>query len=204
MRKNVMRAGFLLVALLLGPVGCGGPGLTPLPADGTIVAFGDSLTQGVGAGQGEDYPTVLAQLSGLHVVNAGVSGEQTPAGLKRLPQVLAAEQPDLLLLLLGGNDILRNRPPAAIRDNLAQMIETAQGQGVQVMLVAVPEKRLFSSAAPFYPELAEQYGVPLVDSLVGELLRTPGYKSDPIHLNAEGYRQMAQALDSALRDAGAY
>lgn len=192
----------LLWVLLLA--GCGGPTLAPLPPDGVILAFGDSLTQGVGAGKGEDYPSVLAALSGVQVTNAGRSGEQTPEGRQRLPGVLADAQPDLLLLLLGGNDVLRNRSPASIKSNLAAMIEMARGQGTQVVLIAVPEKALFSRSAPLYRELAGEQGVMLVEELVGELLRTPAYKSDPIHLNAEGYRVLAMELDKRLRAAGAY
>ncbi|MBY5921791.1 GDSL-type esterase/lipase family protein [Ferrimonas balearica] len=199
-----MKKGLWVFALLLGLVGCGGPSLAPLPYDGVILAFGDSLTQGVGAGKGEDYPAVLAQLSGLRVTNAGRSGEQTPEGRERLPGVLANEQPDLLLLLLGGNDVLRNRPAASIKSNLDAMIDLARGQGIQVVLIAVPEKKLFSSAAPLYRELAEEHEIMLVEELVGDLLRTPSYKSDPIHLNAEGYRTLAMELDKRLRAAGAY
>ncbi|MBY6186383.1 arylesterase [Marinobacter hydrocarbonoclasticus] len=199
-----MSKGFWLIFLLLGLAGCGGPSLTPLTEDGVILAFGDSLTQGVGAGEGQDYPAVLAQFAGLEVANAGRSGEQTAEGLKRLPQVLAAKQPDLLLLLEGGNDILRNRPTQSIKANLGEMIALAQEQGIDVVLIGVPEKKLFSSTAPLYRELAEEHGVLLVDDLIGELLRTPSLKSDPVHLNAEGYRALAEALDKRLRDAGAY
>ncbi|MBY5992606.1 GDSL-type esterase/lipase family protein [Ferrimonas balearica] len=192
----------LLLGLLLG--GCGGPALMPLPSDGVILAFGDSLTQGVGAGEGQAYPEVLAGLSGLTVINAGVSGEQTAQGRERLPRELLEASPELMLLLLGGNDILRNRAPAQIKANLAAMIEQAHGLGVEVVLIAVPEKKLFSDAAPLYRELAEEYSLLLVDDLLASLLRTPAYKSDPIHLNAEGYRVMAAELDALLRDAGAY
>lgn len=178
--------------------------IEPLAADAVILAFGDSLTTGVGARPDESYPTVLAGLSERRVINAGVSGERTAGGLQRLPQVLAKASPDLLILLQGGNDILRSVNLNDTRANLAAMIELAQAQNIPVLLVGVPEFRLLSGAAPFYDELADEYDVIYEPALLGRLLRRPRYKSDPIHLNAAGYRELAMGLDEVLRDHGLY
>ena len=179
------------------------PSLRYLPENAVILAFGDSLTVGVGAPQANSYPGVLAQLAERNVVNAGVSGEETAQGLNRLTGVLKQLQPDLLLLLEGGNDILRNRDLRQTRQNLAAMIELAHSMEVEVVLIGVPEKRLFSNVAPLYEELADQYKVVLIDNLVASLLRKSRYKSDAIHLNEQGYRMMAESIYEVLVDRGA-
>jgi acyl-CoA thioesterase I len=162
-----------LIALLLALVlaGCSQPRLTQIPPDGTLLAFGDSLTQGVGADPDDSYPAVLARLSGRTVINAGVSGEVTEEGRARFGALIEQEQPDLVLLLEGGNDILRNLDSAQTQANLAAMIEQAQAQDVQVVLIGVPRKALFSDVAPFYRELAETTAV-VVDSATLDALIT--------------------------------
>jgi len=195
------RIAVILVAVVLS--GCGQPPLPPLSADAVILAFGDSLTAGVGASNGDDYPQVLSTLTGREVINAGASGDTTAGGLSRLPDILDETRPELMILLLGGNDILRNESAATTRDNLAAIIEIARNEGVEVVLLGVPEKNLFSAAAPFYDELAERYDLVYERELVGRLLKRPGYKSDPIHLNDKGYRALAEGVHELLEDSGA-
>lgn len=195
------RSVLLVVALLLQ--GCGGDKLSPLGAGDKILAFGDSLTAGMGADEEQSYPRILARISGRTVINAGVSGEVTEQGLARLGPLLEKEKPQLLILFEGGNDILRNHNPDSTRDNLARMIELARTHGAEVVLIGVPQKNLFSSSAPLYGELAEQYQLPFEESVLAELLRSPAYKSDQVHLNAQGYRKLAEAIHRLLKDEGA-
>ena len=194
---------WLVVPALLLLAGCGEAPLDRLSAGDRILAFGDSLTEGVGAPDGAAYPAQLEALTGHAVINAGVSGETTAEALTRLPAVLDRHEPALMILLTGGNDVLQNREPVRAKANIARMIEMARGRGVQVVLVGVPKKSLFSNSAPLYRELADFYHVVLVDDLVASLLRRPGYKSDAVHLNAAGYRAMAERLDEVLRESGA-
>lgn len=142
-----------LLCLLLAA--CGEPGFRPLAAGETILAFGDSLTEGRGVNPAQSYPSVLASLSGHPVINGGVSGELSQAGRARLPALLAEHRPALVILLEGGNDMLRGSGEGALKANLAAMIEAVQGSGAQVLLVAVPRKSLFADGAPLYGELAE-------------------------------------------------
>lgn len=192
----------LVVALFL--VGCSSSKLDPLESGDVIVAFGDSLTFGVGARSENSYPSVLAGLSGFEVVNAGISGETTGEGLKRLPQVLDEYSPSLLILLEGGNDILRNKPYDQIERNLDSMISEAKSRGVQVVLIGVPEKKLFSSSAPFYKRLAEKHDLVFESKLVGGLMRSPSKKSDTVHFNKAGYAHMAEAINDLLLENGAF
>ena len=194
---------FGLVFILFALGGCSRQELEPLSPDSVILAYGDSLTAGVGAGKAQGYPSVLSELSGLQVVNGGVSGETTAGGRARLPALLEKYAPDLLILMEGGNDILRSRKPQETRDNLAAMIEMAMAAEAQVVLVGVPDKMLFSSSADFYRELADQYQLLLVDGPLASLLRDDDFKSDPIHLNAAGYRRLAESFYQVLVEYGA-
>ncbi|SMF52574.1 Lysophospholipase L1 [Alteromonadaceae bacterium Bs31] len=193
----------ILVLALVFLQACGRVGLQPIPTDGVILAFGDSLTVGVGTEKSKSYPSVLASLSGRQVINAGVSGEVSADGVSRLDSILSEKHVDLLILLEGGNDILRNQNPERTKQNLAKMIEIAKAYQVEVVLVGVPEKKLFSGVAPFYKELAEEYKLVFEADLIGDLLRQPKYKSDSIHFNAAGYRVMAEALHELLLERGA-
>ncbi|MFM5230529.1 GDSL-type esterase/lipase family protein [Aeromonas media] len=190
-----------LLCLLLAA--CGEPGFRPLAAGETMLAFGDSLTEGRGVNPAQSYPSVLASLSGHPVINGGVSGELSRAGRARLPGLLAEHRPALVILLEGGNDILHGSGEGALKANLAAMIEAVQGSGAQMLLVAVPRKSLFADGAPLYGELAEQYGLVLDNDSLGELLRTPGLKSDAVHLNAQGYGALAERLHQLLQARGA-
>ena len=201
--KRRRRLSFLLLAALLF-AGCGeGRRLEPLPPDATILAFGDSLTVGVGAQPAQSYPSLLAGLSGLEVVNGGVSGETTEGGLVRLRDTLPQVQPDLLLLLEGGNDILGSIQPDRTHRNLEAMVELALEEGVQVVLIGVPNKLLFSDSANFYAEIAERHGLVFDGDTLADLLRDGALKSDAIHLNAAGYRELARAAYKLLVSHGA-
>lgn len=182
---------------------CDNKKLTEIPNDGIILAFGDSLTVGVGSELSKSYPSVLAQLSGRTVINAGVSGELTAQGLLRLPEVITQTNPHLLILLEGGNDILRNRDHQQIKKNLAAMIEYAQENQIDVVLVGVPNKNILLTVAPFYNELANEYSLVYAEELLSNLLRNPHLKSDAIHLNQKGYQVFAESIYEILRSRGA-
>ncbi len=181
-----------------------GPRLAPLPADAIILAFGDSLTAGLGVSPEQSYPAVLARLSGRRVVNAGVPGEVTADGLARLPDVLDETRPQLLLLLHGGNDILRNLDPVQAAGNLSAMVRQARARGIGVVLIGVPEKRLFSDSSPIYQALAEREALVFEGEIIAELVRSPAMKSDAVHFNASGYERLAQTLHALLDKAGAW
>jgi lysophospholipase L1-like esterase len=179
------------------------PTLPKLNSHDVIVAFGDSLTYGTGASDETAYPAVLATLTGRIVINAGVPGDTTRTGLQRLPEVLAEHKPRLVLLCLGGNDMLRKQPAAATENNLRLLVQTIRSSGAEVMLIAVPEPKLFGGAPDFYGRIAEEMQLPLEREVFSEVLKDNRLKSDPIHANAAGYRVVAERLAEFLRDAGA-
>ncbi len=111
--------------------------------------------------------------------------------------------PQLIILLEGGNDILRNKDHRQIKQNLAAMIEYAQQNHIDVVLVGVPAKNILFSVAPFYNELAEEYSLVYAEDLLSNLLRNPRYKSDAIHLNQQGYGILAESIHELLISRGA-
>jgi lysophospholipase L1-like esterase len=191
----------ILAALFL--VACGNDyKLQPLANDAVIVAFGDSLTYGTGASKATSYPSVLADLTGLRVINEGVAGEQTAQGLARLPSVLAEYQPDLVILCHSGNDILRRKSKDQARQNLEAMIDLIEASGAQVLLLGVPDFGLFLSAADFINKAAENTKVAYIQDLLPDLQGNKSIKSDTVHFNADGYAQLAQGIHQSLQDFG--
>ncbi len=194
----------VLLFLLMLPA-CSAPDatLSLLASDAIVLAFGDSLTYGTGVTAVDSYPSALSEAIGRTVVRSGVPGELSDSGRKRLPGVLRDTQPDLVLLLHGGNDILRRRPLAGVEQNLAAMIELCRDAGAEVVLIAVPGRSVSLSAPPLYEALAERFEIPLVDGVLSDLLLTPSMKSDAVHLNAAGYSALADTIAETLRTAGA-
>ncbi|BBM86924.1 arylesterase [Candidatus Uabimicrobium amorphum] len=196
-----MRGIFILLFLFL--LGCGGEAKrAAIGEDEVIVAFGDSLTYGVGASTQNNYPSVLGKLLDREIVASGVSGETTKQGLRRLPKVLAKYSPRILLLCLGGNDFLRKHSQKSTVANLEKMIELAQQQDIEVVLIGVPRPSIFLSTAEFYAQLAEKYNLIYEGESLERILGKQSLKADPIHPNAAGYAQMAQAIANTLRSSG--
>ena len=185
--------------------GCGGntPRVAKLATTDIVLAFGDSLTHGTGAKAEESYPAVLSQLVGRTVVRAGAPGEQSAGGLERLPGVLDEHRPRLVIVCLGGNDMLRKQPQDVIESNLRAMLREIRSRGMDAVLIGVPAPGLITSAPEFYDKLAKEFGIPYEGKIVTSVLYKPELKSDPIHPNADGYRRIAEAMAKLLRDAGA-
>lgn len=201
MRRWLIAA--VTIAVLLTGCGGGTPKVAKLAATDVVLAFGDSLTYGTGAKPEESYPAVLSQLVGRNVVRAGIPGEQTAGGLQRLPGVLDEYRPRLVIVCLGGNDMLRKGAPQNIEANLRAMLQEIRTRGLDAVLVGVPAPGLITSAPKFYEKLAKEFGIPYEGKVVTSVLYKPELKSDPIHPNADGYRRMAEAIAKLLRDAGA-
>lgn len=192
----------LLFVALLGA--CGKSVTLPrLGAGDVVLAFGDSLTFGTGVREEESYPAVLETLIGHRVVRAGFPGEVSEQGVERLPPLLEEHRPRLLLLCMGGNDMLQKVDPAVTEVNLKTMVRQARERGIAVVLIGVPQPALFGGVAEFYGKVARDLDVPVEDAVLKSVLYDKAYKSDPIHPNAAGYRRLAEALAALLRKAGA-
>ncbi len=199
-RRLLLGVGILLVLLVAG---CEkSPRLTGLSSDAVVLAFGDSLTYGTNAERGESYPAVLSRQLQREVINAGVPGEVSEAGLARLPALLEEYRPSLVILCHGGNDFLRRLDKQKLVGHLRKMVELAQDTGAEVVLVGVPQLGLLLSTDPLYEELAEEFRLPYEGEVLSDLLRDREFKSDQIHPNAEGYAVMAEKIAEVIREAG--
>ena len=191
----------LFVALAAG---CGEKAkLARLADDAVVLAFGDSLTFGTGATENESYPAQLEKLIGRRVARAGVPGEVTAQALARLPSALDEQAPRLLLLCIGGNDVLRRVGNAQAEANVREMVKLARSRGVEVLLIGTPEPGLSVTPPAFYAGIAKQFALPYEESVIGDVLRDASLKSDPIHPNARGYGVIAGRIADRLRKSGA-
>jgi lysophospholipase L1-like esterase len=179
-----------------------------VPAGSTVLALGDSLTFGSGAPADATYPQRLAALTGWSIVNAGVPGDTSAQARARLAPLLAEHQPRLVLLSIGGNDLLRQVPEAETRAQIAAMLGEIRAAGSQAVLIAVPRPAVMAALLrslddhPLYATLAAEHGVPLFAGGWAKVLSDPSLKADQIHANAAGYERFARDLHGFLRESG--
>ncbi|HBX59690.1 MAG TPA: arylesterase [Methylophaga sp.] len=197
---------FLIVCIGISTLsGCDQPSakLKPLSQDAVILAFGDSLTFGTGAAPEQSYPALLAEMTNRKVINAGVPGEVSSDGKKRLAKLLEETKPDLVVLCHGGNDLLRKQSRTQLQANLQTMVDEIIASGSQVILIAVPALGLNLAPLPLYLDIAESKGIPVEPTILSEVLIDSSLKADHVHPNALGYQQFAQSIHRLLIDSGA-
>jgi acyl-CoA thioesterase-1 len=206
------RAALFAIILLCG---CGSPEIDrteaspaptqePAPAALRVVVLGDSLSAGLGLAEADAFPAVVQELlrrngHEVDVVNAGVSGDTSAGGLSRVDWVLR-QQPDILVVELGGNDALRGQPIENIEDNLRQIVRRGRDSGARVVLLGMD---LPTNYGPDYAgRFAEMYGriareetAVLVPGFVREVGTDPTMmQPDGLHPTAEGQRLLAETL----------
>ncbi|RRA47626.1 arylesterase [Acidipila sp. EB88] len=172
-------------------------------APATIVFFGDSLTAGTGSVPGSTYPDFLGrdlQAQGYRatIINQGVAGDTTEDGLRRIGAVLAAH-PDIVVLELGANDAIYDKPIPGIVANLNTIIASLQQAHIRVLVAGVVmPPNLQAGAAyvaqfnPIYSSVAAANNVALVPSLLNNVYGVAGLmSSDYIHPNSAGYEHVA-------------
>jgi len=207
-------AGLAALVAATGLSGCGKkasvlPG-SAVPAGAVVLALGDSLTFGTGATPETAYPAVLAGLTGWQVINAGVPGHTSAQALERLPALLAEHRPALVIVSIGGNDLLRRQDENALRDNLRRTLSTVREAGAQSLLVAVPKPTLAARVTgslddhPLYAEIAREAAVPLHPEGWSAVLAEERLRSDAIHANAAGYEIFAKGLLETLQASGLF
>ena len=207
LRRRIVLATVLAPLALLAGCGRKAPRAQAVPPGATVLALGDSLTAGVGASASTAYPAVLQGLTSWKVVNAGVSGDTSAQALARLPALLQAHQPALVIVSIGGNDFLRRQSTSDTRAHIQKICEQALASGAQVLLVAVPGFSLMAAAGQLsdhalYAELADALKIPLHAKGWSSVLADERLRSDAIHANAAGYAQFTQGLVATLKSSG--
>ncbi len=173
------------------------------------MALGDSLTAGLGLLEMQAYPALLQQKIddegyNFTVVNSGVSGDTSAAGLQRLDWALDGDV-KILILELGANDGLRGLPPAEMKKNLASIIERSHERGISVLLLGMEAPPNFGneytvSFRQVYRDLARQYRVAFVPFMLDKVAGHADLnQSDGIHPNVEGTRIVADTIWNKLK-----
>jgi acyl-CoA thioesterase-1 len=159
-----------------------------------IVCFGDSLTQGVGAGEGEDYPSILARQLSYPVINAGRGGDTSQDGLERLDRDVLSHNPRLVIVFFGGNDFLRQLPVSETKKNVEEVVRRIQEHGAMVTLVGLRLGMFSDEYGPAYKGIAETRGALYVPEILSGILSDSKLRSDRIHPNGAGYQLVAKRI----------
>jgi acyl-CoA thioesterase-1 len=195
-----------VVLILLFPLIAG---VAPAGARTKILVMGDSISAAYGIQREAGWVALLGErLDELErpwqVVNASVSGETTGGGLARLPNALAAHDPAIVIIELGGNDALRGYPVARIRDNLDRLVTLSKAQSRTVLLLGmqIPPNygpRYTNAFASMYREIAAARSVAFVPFLLEKVALTPTLmQNDGIHPNAEAQPQLLDTIWAEL------
>ncbi len=185
-----------------------GTGAQPIAQPVLIVCLGDSLTAGLGLSEEQAFPALVEQALrnqslAVRVINAGVSGDTTAGGVRRVDWLLK-QHPDILVIGLGANDGLRGQPLDGIAENLRTIIDKAQAAGAKVLLLGMRIPTNYGTAyadgfRAIYPRLAKQMSVALVPFLLEGVALDPTLnQADQIHPNAEGHKIVARTVLSQL------
>lgn len=165
----------------------------------TIVALGDSLTYGTGAERDQAWPAVIQQRHGVPIINRGVPGDTTADALQRLDRDVLALSPRLVIVLLGGNDMLQKAPREQMFANLSRIIAEIHDSGAMVLLVGLNGFPFDSGVGSEYAKVARETGCPYVPNILRGIFTNPKLKSDQIHPNAAGYDIMAEKIYDGLK-----
>jgi acyl-CoA thioesterase I len=198
-RTLLLTLAALAAAVLLWPRHpATGPILNAPPGAGPIACFGDSLTRGQGAEPEESYPAVLARLLGRDVLNRGRDGETSKSALERLDEDVVSLSPSIVIITLGGNDMLQRLPIADTVGSLRKIFERLLAAHAMVVFLAIHPPFVGDERMNKVKDLCRELGVLYVDSVMDGMWRDHRLMSDNIHPNAAGYRIMAERVREAL------
>lgn len=177
------------------------PTITNYPSRGTtIIAFGDSLVEGVGATTGNDFVSLLAQKISQPIINMGVAGNTTSDGLGRV-EMINREDPKVVLLLLGGNDFLRKVPIEETFKNIDDIVVKIQSKGAVVVLLGIQGGILSDKYDEHFEDIAEKRGTLYVPNVLDGIIGHGELMDDAIHPNDKGYKKIADKIYPILKKA---
>jgi len=173
-----------------------------------VVVLGDSLSDAYDMPREAGWVHLLDQRLGTRheVIDAAISGDTTAGALSRINDLLAQYQPQVLIVILGGNDGLRGLSPGGMERNLAEIIERGQASGAEVLLMQI---RLPPNLGPMYlerfeavyPRLAERYDIQLLEFFLQDLFDQPGMlMPDGIHPSVEAQPSLADQIEPVVRE----
>ena len=170
------------------------------PSSLTVVAFGDSITAGIGTSGNNDYVSVLSNRTGVSIINAGRPGDTTASALTRIDSAVLARDADIVIVFLGGNDLLQGVPVQQRIANISAIVQQIRSDGAAIILVGVGSGVL----DPFegtLPGIASQTSSTLVPAVLDGIFGVPSLMADLIHPNNAGHAIIADRIEPALRAA---
>lgn len=182
---------------------CGGEDLAKIrnirSSGQSIICFGDSLTEGVGAGSGEDYPSALSRQLAMPVINAGRRGDTTAQALERLSDDVLNKNPRLVIIFLGGNDFLRQLPRQSTQQNLEAIVRRVQDRGAMVVIAGMRLGVFTDEYSAIFEDTARRLSALYIPQVMKGILSDSSLRSDPIHPNGAGYRLIAERVADKVR-----
>lgn len=190
--------GIFLTLFLIQLWGCQ-PRLAHLDSPGeNIICFGDSITRGEGASEGNDYPALLARALNTKVINAGVNGNTTRDALERIEEDVLRHNPRMVIIEFSGNDFLQGIPKDQTFANLEKMIGLIQRKQAMVVLLEVGAGRFQDAYLYGFRQIAKKNRALLIPDILQGVFSNPALKSDWLHPNDAGYRIIADRVYQAI------
>lgn len=168
------------------------------PPQSPIIAFGDSLVEGLGASKNNDWVSLLSARYPIPILNKGQKHDTTRSALLRLRRDVMDHHPCLTIILLGGNDILCRIPKNETFFNLSNMIDRIQTHNIRVLLVGVRGGIVVDAFEGKFQALAEEKGIPFIPNILKDILDNPALMTDAFHPNDEGHHIMAERIENML------
>jgi len=163
------------------------------------VAFGDSLVVGIGTTSGNNFVSLLSQRLGISIINAGRAGDTTGTALSRLKDAVLDRNPVVVIVLVGGNDLLQNVPLQQRISNITSIATQIRAEGAAVILVGLSTGNVIDPYEGALPGIASQTSSTLVPGILDGIFGDPNLMADAIHPNNAGHKIMADRIEPALR-----
>ncbi len=167
--------------------------------EGSVICFGDSITEGYRLKKTSSYPYFLGLLLGETVINEGISGEISEKALLRIKKDVLDKNPRLVIVQFGGNDPYKKISHSATLANNDLIIEKIINAGAEAVLLIGESNMLQSKYLDGFREIAKRRNVLLIENSINEIIKDPTLRLDDVHPNARGYKIMAQHIYEALQ-----
>lgn len=197
--KKIIFVPLLIYLFLFVLTGCARRAIKNINSQGTnIICFGDSVTFGHGANPGEDYPSVLNNMTNFSVINAGADSDTSTDGLQRIDSDVLEKKPLLVIIEFGGNDFLKKVPTQETIQNIKTMVDRIQAKGAMVAIFDISAGMIMSHYRSVFRNIASEKQAIFIPDLLKGIITDPQLKSDFIHPNNIGYKMVASRIYRAI------
>jgi lysophospholipase L1-like esterase len=163
----------------------------------TIVCFGDSLTHGTGASNGETYPYFLQKFTNLTVVNAGVHGDTSQQGLDRIDEIFQFK-PFMVLIEFGANDFFKKIPIVSTKKNIESIVDKIQASGATAVILCTEDNQL-PELRRILVEISNDKNAPILSGILNEIWTDRTLFADDLHPNSAGYKIVAEKVYERIK-----